>query len=78
MTTDTDTKVRENRLRRAAQRQGLQLEKSRRRDPNAVDYGLWAIIDPYANTAMHSPAPWGIYALDLDDVEQYLLGDGNE
>jgi hypothetical protein len=38
-TSTTQHKVRENRLRRAAYRQGLRLEKSRRRDPRAVDYG---------------------------------------
>jgi hypothetical protein len=34
-------KVRENRLRRAAQRQGCKLIKSRRRDPHATGYGLY-------------------------------------
>jgi hypothetical protein len=71
----TDDKVRENRLRRAAQRQGLGLEKSRRRDPNALDYDLSALIDSDGFT-MHDPAPWGIHALDLDDVEQFLSGEG--
>lgn len=32
-------KVRENRLRRMAERQGLTFSRSRRRDPLAVDYG---------------------------------------
>jgi hypothetical protein len=36
---DGDDKVRENRLRRMAQRRGMQLQKSRRRDPNAIDFG---------------------------------------
>lgn len=34
-------KARENRLRRVAARQGLVLEKNRRRDPRAEDYGVW-------------------------------------
>ena len=38
---DKDEKVRENRARRAAERQGFRLIKSRRRDPRAVGYGLW-------------------------------------
>ena len=38
-------KVRENRLRRMAERQGLELRKSRRRDPRAKDYGRWYIVD---------------------------------
>jgi len=36
------TKARENQARRAAQRQGLRLTKSRVRDPLASDYG-WHI-----------------------------------
>jgi hypothetical protein len=40
----TDEKVRENRLRRKAERQGLKLVKSRRRDPLALDYQLYALI----------------------------------
>ena len=36
---DQDQKVRENRMRRAAERQGFVLEKSRRRDPRAIGYG---------------------------------------
>jgi hypothetical protein len=41
----TAEKVRENRLRRMAERQGLELRKSRRRDPRAMDYGRWYIVD---------------------------------
>ncbi len=37
------TKARENRARRAAQRQGFRLVKSRTRDPLALDYG-WHIL----------------------------------
>jgi hypothetical protein len=39
-------KVRENRLRRTAQRQGLQLKRSRRRDELAVDYGVYGLVRP--------------------------------
>jgi len=39
MVTQTEEKVRENRLRRVAERQRLRIVKSRRRDPRAVDYG---------------------------------------
>jgi hypothetical protein len=41
----TAEKVRENRLRRMAERQGLELRKSRRRDPRAKNYGRWYIVD---------------------------------
>ena len=40
-----DGKVRENRLRRQADRQGLRLVKSRRRDENAIDFQLYALIE---------------------------------
>lgn len=38
-------KTRESRLRRAAQRQGLELKKNRRRDPFALDYGTYRLLD---------------------------------
>jgi hypothetical protein len=38
-------KARENLLRRMAERQGLRLVKSGRRDPRALGYGQFAIID---------------------------------
>ena len=44
MSTDSELKARENRARRAAQRQGLVIRKSPRRDPRARDYGGWQIL----------------------------------
>ncbi|MDT5125622.1 MAG: hypothetical protein QOH54_1266 [Mycobacterium sp.] len=43
-TSTQDFKVHENRLRRAAHRQGLRLVKNRRRDPRAHDYGTYALV----------------------------------
>ena len=37
--------VQENRLRRMAKRQGLRLVKARRRDPLALDYGRFSLVD---------------------------------
>ena len=37
-------KAREMQLRRAAERQGLKLVKSRRRDPRAIGYGRWCLV----------------------------------
>ena len=37
-------KVRENRLRRMAHRQGLKLWRSRRRDTRAIDYGPYNLL----------------------------------
>lgn len=38
-------KAAENKLRRAADRQGYRLEKNRRRDPLAIGYNTWTILD---------------------------------
>ena len=65
----TDEKVRENRLRRSAKRQGLRLEKSRRRDPRAYDYGTFLLVDIATNSCV-AYAPWG--GLNLDEVDEAL------
>lgn len=64
-------KVRENRLRAAAKRQGYELHKSRRRDPRATDYEMYAIADPRTNTWEAGAGPAG-YCMTLDDVEKWL------
>lgn len=43
---DNTEKVRENRLRRMAERQGYRLVKSRRRDPLAADFGTYTLEAP--------------------------------
>lgn len=43
---NTPDKTRETRLRRMAERQGLRLVKSRRRDPRALDYGRYWLAAP--------------------------------
>jgi hypothetical protein len=68
MTTSTSEKVRENRLRRMAERQGLRLVKSRRRDPRAIDYGTYRLMagpDPVPETN----------GLDLEAIERWLRGE---
>lgn len=65
--TDVDGKIRENRLRRMAKRQGLHLHRSRRRDPRAVDYGLYFLVRS-ADIDREVPTA----GLTLDQVEQYL------
>ncbi|RZU16412.1 hypothetical protein EV645_3977 [Kribbella rubisoli] len=70
MSPDAADKVRENRVRRAAERQGLQLEKSRRRDPRAIDYGrYWLRQD---DEIVYGDSRTGA---TLDEVEQYLTRD---
>jgi hypothetical protein len=66
-------KIRENRLRAAAARQGYQLVKSRRRDPLAPDYGCWMIIDPDTNTMIAGAEVSGRPSMTLDQAEQWLI-----
>lgn len=61
--------TREARLRRAAQRQGLRLKKSRRRDPRASDYHTWWV---FRGDVAILGGRWGT---SLEDVEAYLTGD---
>jgi hypothetical protein len=68
---DTEGKVRENKLRRAAGRQGLTLMKSRRRDPRAVGYGTYMLVDAATGNLVAWAGGDG-YGLDLDQVERAL------
>jgi hypothetical protein len=65
-------KVLENRLRRAAKRQGLLLEKSRRRDPKAIDHGLYALLDAFTGNPVNQTGRTGIHVLTLDDARVWL------
>lgn len=63
-------KVRENRVRRMAERQGLILEKSRRRDPKAKDYGMFRLLVNHRDLEDHrATTP---FAQRLDDIETLL------
>jgi hypothetical protein len=64
----TKEKSREIRIRRTLDRRGYKLSKSRRRDPRALDYGLYAISNK-AGTA--------VYEGSLDKVEQWVLEYGD-
>jgi hypothetical protein len=72
-----DEKVRENRLRRAAARQGYAIEKSRARDPRTLGFGLWRVIDPTNNSIVAGWIPWD-YSMDLDDVEAWVVASDEE
>jgi hypothetical protein len=69
MASSTQEKVRENRLRRMASRQGLQLMKSRRRDPRALDYGTYWLVDASGVEVARG---------DVDAIEARLTGEGAE
>lgn len=60
---DQAEKVRENRLRRMAGRQGLRLTKTRRLDPLAIDYGTYHLVAAKGQ-------PLGPFT--LDEVEERL------
>jgi hypothetical protein len=59
----TPEKTREIRLRRALARQGYTLSKSRRRDPRALDYGLYIISTKDGEDVFDAD--------DLDDIEKW-------
>jgi hypothetical protein len=64
-------KIRENRIRRMAARQGLHIVKSRRRDSHALGHGGFMIVDAATNSVvageLNSPR-----SLSLDQVEDWL------
>lgn len=60
-------KIRENRLRQTAKRQGLVLTKSKRRDLRATDYGLYWLVD-----AQTGDPQTKLSGSSLDAVESYL------
>lgn len=61
------TKVQENRIRRIAERRGYTFTKPRRRDPRAVDYGVFALLSPDGAVAHSSRS--------LAELEAFLDND---
>jgi hypothetical protein len=70
----TEDKSRETKLRRMAERQGLMLQKCPRRDPLAVGYGTYRLVNPdgrrHGGVIVLGHPEW--YGLDLDQVEDAL------
>lgn len=67
----THWKITENRLRETAKRQGLIMQKSRRRDPRATTYGTYHLTDAQTGALV----AWGSsegYGLSLDEIESAL------
>jgi len=68
---DHEDKVRENRLRRMAERRGFLLKKSRRRDPGALGFGGFMLVNAETNAVVLGGHPFE-YSADLDDIEAFL------
>lgn len=64
-------KVLENRLRRKLARMGYRLTKSRRRDPDAYDYGGYMIVDRN-NNVVYNAGSENAHMLSLDDVQEWI------
>lgn len=65
--TDGEYKVLENRLRRAARRQGLHLEKSRTRDSQALNCGKYWLLNN-RNIVVYGHG----HSATLDEIAEYL------
>lgn len=82
MDTPHADKVRENRLRRMAGRQRVEMIKSHRRDPLAWDYGLYWLIAPSLGEVIGATGSPGMVGdppgLTLDEVERWLTHKGED
>jgi len=67
-------KTRETRLRRMAERRGLRLQKSPRRDPGAWDFGTYQLADAREGWIVAEQVAGQGYGMSLDDVEEWLNG----
>jgi len=70
---EADTTARETKCRQLAGMAGLKLIKSRTRNPDLIDFGLYGLIDLSTGGTVH-PMLANRYAcaLDLEDVEVWL------
>ena len=61
----------ERRVRRMAARQGLTVQKSHLRDPRAIGYGTWQLVDG-TGAVVAAGDPQRGYGLTLAEVEHRL------
>ena len=73
LTPTPDEKAREARIRRAAARIGLILERAKTRTEYHHDFGTYQLTNSETGQTVESSLPWG-YGLSLDEVEQALSG----
>lgn len=73
---DQDRKVRENKARRAAERRGWKLQKSRARDPHALGYGMYLLLDlkgaPVGGVGTATFLSELPYSYSIEDIERLL------
>jgi hypothetical protein len=67
-----ETKARENRLRRKAQRQGLELRRNKIRDTDAPGYGMYQLWRT-STRGLAKPVGGNVWR-DLDGIERQLTG----
>jgi hypothetical protein len=70
---DTLEKIRENRIRATAQRRGLVLQKSRRRDVHAIGYGRYQLIDASTTAVVSLGGRDGWMTLDQVETQLRLV-----
>jgi hypothetical protein len=68
----SNDKVRENRFRRTLVRRGFRLEKSHVRDPHALGFGGFQILDSWSGNLVEGYGGGYQYTMSLDDVEKWL------
>ena len=62
----------ESRVRHMAERRGMRLHRSRRRDPTALDYGRYMLRDTNTRVIVAGTTNTGRARWTLHDVEAYL------
>ena len=65
-------KSRENTLRRKLDRMGYRLQRSRRKDPDAIDYVCYWIVDAETNVVIFGQGALGRPTATLDEIEQWI------
>lgn len=70
--TPRQLKTYEAQVRRAAARQGCALVKSRRRDPNAGDYGTYGLVDRRSRALVLGSRYHG-FGYSLNDIHAALV-----
>ena len=69
----SDERLRVIDLRRRAAMVGLRLEKSRRRDPNALDFDRYSLLNPRTREPINAPIVGQfVHSLTFEEVEKII------